>query len=86
MTLDVHFDLPDDVRAALGREPAEWAEELRLAAAATMYRTRRLSLEQAAALAGRSRLDFADALRRFQVSLFNWDDEELRGELEAAAG
>jgi hypothetical protein len=71
----VEIDLPDETFAALGREPAELATELR-AAAAKWYEVGRVSQEVAAQIAGVSRSEFVSVLSRLQVSPMQESVEE----------
>jgi len=58
----VTIDLPDETFAALQRSPRELSQEMRLASAMLWYTQGRMSHEEAAQLAGISRIAFIDAL------------------------
>jgi predicted HTH domain antitoxin len=72
----VEIDLPDETFAALGRESAELATELRAAAAAKWYEVGRVSQEVAAQIAGVSRSEFVSVLARLQGSPMQESVEE----------
>lgn len=71
------IDMPEDVLAALRKDPDNFARELRLAAAVKWYELRAVSQERAATIAGLSRAEFIDALGRFGVSPFQYTAEEI---------
>jgi predicted HTH domain antitoxin len=77
MSQQVVLELPDGAFSAFRSEPAEFARELRLAAAVKWYELGRLSQAKAAELAGLSRHDFILALARFEVSPLQETLEEL---------
>ena len=76
------IDMPEDVLAALRRDPESFARELRLAAAVKWYELKAVSQERAARIAGLSRAEFIDALGRFRVSPFQCTAEEIVREAE----
>lgn len=77
-------ELPESALAALRLSPADFGEEMRLAAAVTWYESGKISQEVAAQIAGLCRIDFLLALARlgrdsFQVNLDDLDEELARG-------
>jgi len=62
--VEMSFEMPEGVFAALRKDPAAFAKELRLAAAVKWYETRQVSQERAAEIAGLSRAEFIEALGR----------------------
>ena len=64
----VEIQLSDQAFFGLDREPAELADELRVAAAVKWYEIGRISQEVAAEVAGMSRSEFASHLSRLRVS------------------
>ena len=60
------------------------AAELTMLVASRLYEVGRLSLGQAAELAGLSKPVFAEALGRYGVSIFNHSAEELARDVENA--
>lgn len=80
----VSFDIPDDLLLALREQPGEFAQEIRLVAAIHYLREKRLSLGQAARLAGMNRLDFLDALAARGVPAFELSAEDAAAEITAA--
>ena len=59
-------------------------KEATLILAAKLYELGKLSLGQAAELAGVSKRTFAELLGNYGVSLFNYDAEELQEDLKNA--
>jgi predicted HTH domain antitoxin len=56
--------------------------ELSMIVAAKLYETGKLSLGQAAEIAGLTKRTFAELLGKYNVSIFNYSKEELIEELE----
>ncbi len=75
-------EVPVDERwlAAAGLNPAEAQHELRLILAAKLFELRRLTLGQAAEMAGLPVWSFMEALSRLGVSVINLTDEQLAHE------
>lgn len=76
--------LPESVFAALRKDPAEFASEMRIAAAVKWYELGMVSQEKAAEIAGLSRAEFINALNRLHVSPLQYSPDELREELRDA--
>ena len=74
------IDMPEEALAALRIDPANFAREMRLAAAVKWYELRRVSQERAAKIAGLSRAEFLTALGQFGVSPFQYAADEVLGE------
>ena len=77
----VTLQFPDDVFSALRRSPEEFARELRVAAAIHWYGRREVSQEQAAHVAGLTRVQFLAELARTKSDAFVVDFEDLKREL-----
>lgn len=77
----VSIELPDTAFAALRKAPAEFANEMRLAAAVKWYELGELSQGKAAEIAGLTRAEFITALARFKVSVWQYTAEELEDEV-----
>jgi predicted HTH domain antitoxin len=80
----VLLDILDDLLLTLRERPEEFAQELRLIAAIHYLREKRLSLGQAARLAGMNRLDFLDALATRRIPAFDLSAEDAATEITAA--
>ena len=80
----VLLDLPDDLLLALREQPEEVLHEVRLIAAIHYLQAKRLSLGQAARLAGIARLDFLDLLAARGIPAFDLSDADAVAEIAAA--
>ncbi len=80
----VLLDLPDDLLLALREQPEEVLHEVRLIAAIHYLKEKRLSLGQAARLAGVSRLDFLDLLAARGIPAFDLSAVDAVAEIAAA--
>lgn len=69
LRLTLPFDLSED--------------EAKLLLAVKLYEVGKVSLGQAAKLAGFSKRAFMEVLGRYHVPLFNYDPDELRQEVDA---
>jgi predicted HTH domain antitoxin len=78
------IDIPDDLLLALREQPGEFAQAARLAAALYYLREKRLSLGQAARLAGLTRLDFLDVLAAHGMPAFDLTAADAAAEVAAA--
>ncbi len=81
---------PNDLAQVVQLTTEELSAQLLLMAALKMFELGKLSSGKAPELAGLSRVEFFEACGRYQVSLFNYlDDEiesEIRADVHAAAG
>jgi uncharacterized protein (DUF433 family)/predicted HTH domain antitoxin len=77
------IDVPDDAFFALRRSPPELALEMRIAAAVQWYAEQVVSQEKAAAIAGLTRVEFLDELKRRRVSAFQETLDDLVREIES---
>jgi predicted HTH domain antitoxin len=80
----VIIDIPDDVLLALREQPEEFAQTTRLAAAIYYLGEKRLSLGQAARLAGLTRLDFLHVLAARGIPAFDLTAADAVAEVIAA--
>ncbi|MGI8642342.1 MAG: UPF0175 family protein [Pyrinomonadaceae bacterium] len=78
---EITLTFDEEVLSGLRRSPAEFARELRLAAAIHWYQKGEISQEKAAQLAGLDRTDFLLALAREGAEAFVVDFEDLKQEL-----
>ena len=79
-----HIPYDAKLLVASGRSAEETEREFRLVLAAKLYELGRLSLGQAAELAGRSKADFMFELAPLGVSIFNFDAEGLKHEIHGS--
>ncbi len=75
------LEMPESVLATLHQAPHEFTQELRVAAAVKWYELGRVSQGRAAEIAGLTRAAFIDALSRYQVTPFQYTEENLIEEL-----
>jgi len=79
-----HIPYDDKLLVASGRSAAELEREFRLLLAAKLYELGRLSLGQAAELAGRSKAEFLFDLAPLGVSILNYGLDDLAHEIHGA--
>ncbi|MEM6501043.1 MAG: UPF0175 family protein [Cyanobacteria bacterium P01_C01_bin.89] len=80
--MNITIDLPESVFSALRQSPPEFAQEMRVAAAAKWYELGEVSQGKAAEVAGLSRSDFIRALTRYKASVSQYSAEELVEEMQ----
>jgi predicted HTH domain antitoxin len=80
-TVQVTIELPREILSALRQDPEHFVQEMRIAAAVKWYEVEMISQGKAAEIAGLSRADFLNALKRFGVSPFQANADELVGEV-----
>ena len=80
----IQLELPDEIFISFKETPFELAQRIRMAAAAKLYELGKLSSGRAAELAGISRVSFLHSLARYNVSIFDVTEEELRKDVENA--
>ena len=78
-------NVPDSAFSAVRRSPAEFAREMKLAAAIHWYQRGTLSQERAAELAGLNRRDFIRVLAYEGIDVFVLDNDSLARELSIEA-
>jgi len=71
------IEMPEGSLAAMRKDPADFANEMRLAAAVKWYEMHLISQARAAEIAGLSRADFINSLARFGVTPFQYDADEI---------
>ncbi|MBI3800136.1 MAG: UPF0175 family protein [Deltaproteobacteria bacterium] len=81
---NISIDMPNDLLVALREQPAELSQEMGLITAIHYLQERRLSLGQAARLAGMNRLDFLDALATRRIPAFDLSAEDAAAEIATA--
>ena len=80
----ISIDIADDLLLALREHPQEVAHEMRVVGAIHYFQLRRLSLGQAARLAGMPRLEFLDVLNTHGVPAFDLSADDAHAEMAAA--
>ncbi len=79
ITITIQF--PETVFSALRRNPNEFMQEMRIAAAVKWYELGEISQNKAAEIAGLSRSEFINALSRYRVDFMQYTAEELAQEI-----
>lgn len=82
--VQVVVEMPEDALSAMRKNPGDFGREMRIAAAVKWYELKLVSQERAARIAGLSRVEFLEALSRFDVSPFQYGTEELLEEADRA--
>ena len=77
------LDIPAELETALHLTRQELEPHIRLMAALKMFELGKLSSGNAAEFAGVSRAEFFELCGRYRVSVFNYPDDEVPGELSA---
>ncbi len=80
-TVQIALQIPRSALSSMRQEPDEFAQEMRRAAAVKWYEMQLISQSKAAEIAGVSRSEFFDLLSRFHVSPFQYEVQEVLGEL-----
>lgn len=77
----VAIELPETVFSALRKNPEEFVEEMKIAAAVKWYELGEISQAKAAEISGLTRAEFIHALSRYQVDFMQYTAQELAEEL-----
>ncbi|WP_017652073.1 UPF0175 family protein [Fortiea contorta] len=77
----IPIQLPETVFSAIRKNPEEFIQEMRIAAAVKWYELGEISQAKAAEIAGLSRAEFIQALSRYKVDFMQYTAQELADEL-----
>ena len=78
----LEIDMPSELLFLLRETEEGFKEKVKLWLATKMFEEGKLSLEQAAELAGYSKTAFIEILGKSRVSIFNYPVEELKEDVE----
>ena len=81
-TIQISFEVPEDLMKALNTDRDELTMQTRLYAALQLFRTHKLSLGKAAEFAGLSREKFKTALNDHKIAMIDYPATDLEGEME----
>lgn len=79
--IPVTVQLPETIFSALRKNPDEFIQEMRIAAAVKWYELGEISQSKASEVAGLSRSEFINALSRYRVDFMQYTAEELALEI-----
>jgi len=82
MSYKLILNLPEAAFSAIRKNPEEFGQELLEAAICLWYEKGKISQSKAAEIAGISRFEFLEILKKQQVSPFQYTAEELGQELK----
>ena len=78
----ISFEISEGILQALNQSRDEFISQMRLFTALQLFKNHKLSLGQAAELAGMSKEKFLIELDNHNVDLIDYDPAELEGELQ----
>lgn len=77
----VSIQLPESVFSALRKNPEEFVNKMRIAAAIKQYELGEVSQSKASEIAGLTRAEFIHALSRYRVNFMQYTASELAAEI-----
>jgi predicted HTH domain antitoxin len=75
--MNISFSVKDDILLSLRENAQDFTQHMRFFAALHWYRKNKLSLGQAAELAGYSKLEFIDQMKAEKEPIFDYGENEL---------
>ncbi len=81
-TLSLNIDIAPDILLTFNKKPQEFANELKLWAAISMYSFEKLSLARAARIAGITRYNFENKLSELNIPISKLTDKDALKEIE----
>lgn len=81
-TIQIAFDVPDNILHTLNQNKDEFIQQTRLSIALNLFKNHKLTFGQAAELAGMKKRNFLVKLDDHNIDLIDYDASELEEELE----
>jgi predicted HTH domain antitoxin len=81
---ELTLEIPEEVLVSLKEDSQEFSKDILMLAAVKLYEMGKLSSGRAASLAGVSRIYFLQSLSRYNVPVFDLDEEDLKHDLNNA--
>jgi predicted HTH domain antitoxin len=84
MMKELTLEIPEEVLISLKEDSQEFSKDILMLAAVKLYEMGKLSSGRAASLAGVPRVNFLQSLSRYNVSVFDLSEEDLKHDLNNA--
>ena len=81
-SVKIEISIPQDIMLTLNKNSKELSDDIKMIMAIELYNTGKLSLGKSSELANLCKKDFVKILSEKGYSLFNWDSEEVRYEID----
>jgi len=75
--INISFPVKEDILLSIRQTKDDFTKEVLFLSALFFYRKRKLSLGKAAELAGYSRIEFIENLKRENEAVFDYNEQEL---------
>ena len=84
MVRKMEIEYPDTLPDVLQKSVDNFEKEAKMAMAVKLFELKRLSSGMAAEIVGMSRVEFLKELEKYEVSIINFEPEELASDVENA--
>lgn len=81
-SVKIEISIPEDIMLALNKNSKELSDDIKTLIAVELYNTGKISLGKSSEFANLCKTDFIRLLSEKGYSLFNWDKEEIKSELD----
>ena len=85
-SVKIELSIPGEIMLTLNKTTKELSDDIKKIISVELYNTGKLSLGKSSELADLCKEDFIKLLSEKGYSLFNWNDEEIRSELDTVKG